>query len=157
MSPRVFPDPPWPVVPGVNYGRDLSCFLRPVSLTGPTYNATVFDLSTDMSEVDGRQGLSEALARRLVTKRGTLIDDPNYGFDVREFVNDDLDARELARIAASVDGEMLKDERVLRSSTTATLVGGALILVVNITDSRGPFRLVFSVSQASVSILQVPA
>ncbi len=37
----------------------------------------------------------------------------------------------------------------------AALVGGALIVTLTLTDSRGPFKLVLSVSAVTVSILQI--
>ncbi len=158
MTALVFPDPPWPVVAGVEHGSCLSCFLRPVSLPmpdGSTYSATIFDLASDSSMVSGRQCLAEALARRLVTTRGTLIDDPEYGFDLRDFVNDDVDARGMALIGSGVDAEMLKDERVIHSATAVSFLAGILIVAITITDGRGPFKLVLSVSQLTVSVLQV--
>lgn len=157
-TPFVFPEPPWPVVSGVDHGSCLSLFLRSVSLPmpdGSTRTTTIFDLAADSAMVSGRQCLAEALARRLVTARGTLISNPDYGTDVTAYVNDDIDARTLAKIASEVDGEMLKDERVVHSATTAAFLGGVLVLSVNITDGLGPFKLVLSVSDVTVSILQV--
>lgn len=152
----VHPDPPWPVVAGVSYGRDLSCFLRNVSLPmpdGSTFVTVTFDLSTDMAEVDGRQGLAEALARRLVTTRGTLLDDPDYGFDVRQYLNDDLAPRDLALIASGCEQEMLKDERVLRASATATLLNGVLLISISVIDAKGPFKLTLSAADVTIAIL----
>lgn len=131
-----------PVFPSqVNYGLDLSC---------------VTDLDPGMVEVTGRTCLVQALARRLITARGTLIDDPNYGFDLNQFLNDDLDAADVARIGSGIDAEFLKDERVLSSTTTAVLnVGGALVVTAQIQDQQGPFKLVLSVGSVSATILSI--
>ncbi len=154
---NIFPTPPWPST-GVDYGSSLSCYLRPVSLPmpdGSTYTATIFDFASDSAMVTGRQGLAEAIARRLVTTRGTLIDDPDYGFDVRDFVNDDIDARGLALIGAGVEAECLKDERVVHAVAAMSFLAGVLVIAVSLIDTVGPFRLVLSVSDVTVSILQV--
>jgi hypothetical protein len=109
-----------------------------------------------MVEVTGRTCLVQALARRLITARGTLIDDPNYGFDLNQFLNDDLDAADVARIGSGIDAEFLKDERVLSSTTTAVLnVGGALVVTAQIQDQQGPFKLVLSVGSVSATILSI--
>jgi hypothetical protein len=158
-TPFIFPDPPWPST-GTDYGQCLSLFLRPVSLPmldGSTYVANIFDLASNSAIVSGRQCLAEAIARRLVTTRGTLIDDPDYGFDLRGYVNDDIDARGLALIGAGVEAECLKDERVIAATAAVSLVAGVLVVAVSITDAKGPVKLVLSVSQVTVSILQVGA
>lgn len=120
------------------YGHDLSC---------------ISDLDPNMAEVDDHICLLQALARRITTSRGTLIDDPNYGFDIRQFLEDDLDVSQLARIGASVDAEFLKDERIIASSTTVTLVQGVMIVSSNTTGALGPFKFVLSVQATTVTIL----
>lgn len=142
----------------VNYGLDWSCTWRTQSFElpdGSTQTLYACDLEENGLEVTGRTLLAEAISRRLSTFRGTLIDDPDYGFDVTQYVNDDIDARTLGELAAGCDAEAKKDERVLDSSTTATLAGGVLILAMSLRDLAGPFRLTLSVSDVGVQILQV--
>lgn len=129
------------------YGHDLSC---------------TTDLDPAMVEVDGLVGLSQSLFRRIITPRGTLIDDPNYGFDLTQFLNDDLGPQDVSRIGTQVDAEYLKDERVYQSSTTITIVplsnataSGTLVVASLVTPSTGPtFRLVISVSAVTQALLQ---
>lgn len=124
-----------------DYGTDLSC---------------VTDLDPAGLEVSGRTCLAQAIARRLQTPRGGLIDDPNYGFAVTAFLNDDLTARDLALIASNVQAECVKDERVISASATVTLsAAGVLTVAINLVDFVGPFRLVLGVSALTVAILQV--
>jgi len=121
----------------IDYGRDLSC---------------VTDLTAEMAEVSGRRLLGEALARRLVTPRGSLLDDPNYGFDVRDYIADDQSVSALPIIAASIDAEFRKDERVIDSRTTIQLAGtGVLTISSTVTDSAGPFQLVVAVGDLDVA------
>jgi hypothetical protein len=119
-------------------GHDLSC---------------VSDLDPSMREVQGRIALAQACARRLQTPRGRLIDDPDYGYDLTDEIGDDLSPSDIARIASSVDAEMLKDERVLASSTVVTFLNQILIVTVSLTDGAGPFLLVLQVSAVSVQLL----
>ncbi len=121
------------------FGRDLFC---------------TTDLDPGMLEVDGLTCLGQALFRRITTPRGQVIDDPNYGFDVTQFLNDDLAQSDLARIAAGVDAEFLKDERVYRSSTTVTLLLNTLTVSCLVTPTQGPaFALVVSANQVTAQLL----
>jgi len=137
-----------PGAPDNIYGHDWSC-TNDVDIAGV--------------EVDGITCLAQALYRRLITPRGGLIDDPNYGFDIQQFLNDDffqngtVTQGSLAMIASQVDSEMRKDERVLRSQTTMALgAGGVITLAIAITPLAGPnFKLVIAASAVTVQLLQV--
>ena len=124
----------------VNYGIAISC---------------VVGLDPTGMMVSGRRCLIEALARRLVTPPGRLLDDPDYGFDLMGEINDDLTPAEINEIAGSIDTEFLKDERVIASSTTSTFnyTTGVLLLNTTLTDGVGPFSLVLAASAVTVTIL----
>lgn len=130
------------VGPTPDYGHDLFC---------------TDDIDLQGREVDGLTCLAQALYRRIISPRGSLIDDPNYGFDITRFLDDDMGKDDAARVGAGVDAELLKDERVVRSQTTATLVtGGVLNLVTVVKPSTGPtFRLVVAATSVTVQLLQV--
>lgn len=113
------------------------------------------DLSADFREVSGRRALAQSLARRWVTPRGRLIDDPNYGTDLTSEINDDLTAADLARIQAAAAAEGLKDERVIDLTSDATFSSGVLTMNFVITDGQGPFSLTLAVSAVTVDLLTV--
>lgn len=121
-------------------GTDLSC---------------LEDLSPTMAEVSGRTCLAQAVARRLLTPRGRLIYDPNYGYDLEQFLNDDLGPGDLAKIAANIQNEALKDERVLTATAAVVVQNKALIVTLTIDDGDGPFTFVLPVSLVTVQLLQV--
>lgn len=124
-----------------DYGTDISC---------------VSDCSPEMAEVSGRRSLLEAIARRLITPRGRLIDDPNYGFDLTQFINDDVSPADLARIKSGIEAEGIKDERVISIVAGLNLLAsGVLIVTVDITDEAGEFSAVLSVNAVTISILTV--
>lgn len=130
----------WQTTGSVNYGHDLFC---------------VNDLDPGMLEVDGRVCLAQALARRLITPRGGLLDDPNYGYDLTGFLNDDVTHATLASMQGQINAEMLKDERVIAASSTVVFVSGQLIVTISITDGVGPFPLVLAVSSVTVQVLSI--
>jgi hypothetical protein len=124
------------------YGWDLVC---------------TTDMTPDAAECGGRIVLANALARRLGTPRGTLIYDPNYGYDLGQMLNADIkSSRDIAPIGAAIDAEFLKDPRVYASSTIVTFQNSTLTTVSTVTPSAGPtFTLVLSVSSLNNQGVQI--
>lgn len=123
-----------------DFGHDLACTL---------------DLDPGMAEVDGITTLAQAIYRRITTQRGGLIDWPDYGFDATSLIDDGMTDRQIAVIMSSMDSEIMKDERVLRSTTTGTFANQKLTASTLVTTATGPFRLVLSISSVSVELLSV--
>lgn len=113
----------------------------------------VTDLTMPATQATGFRVVAEAIARRWQTPRGGLIDDPNYGFDVSDFINADMSKTDIARLAQLAGSEAEKDERVLSCKVTVTLTGGVLIVTGAVETALGPFQLVVSVSQVTVTLL----
>jgi hypothetical protein len=125
-----------------DYGTDLDC---------------TSDINPALVLVSGRKCLGQALYRRLISTRGCLLDDPNYGTDVTQFILDDIAPDDVIRVAHAIDAEMIKDPRVVASSTVGEFrPAGDLQMTVTITDGAGPFALVLGVSAVTVTILQAP-
>lgn len=143
----------------VDYGVDLAWGLVTVTLPfpdGSMRTLQVYDVDPNWAEVTSRQALGQALGRRLVTTHGSLIDDLDYGFDVREYVNDDVSTATIQQIARRIEAECAKDERVLRASATVTFsAAGKLTVVIAITDGAGPFKLVLTINQVGIEKLEV--
>lgn len=123
-----------------DYGRDLAC---------------MSDLDASMSEVDGITVLAHAIFRRVTTRRGGVIDSPDYGFDAASMIDDGMTDRQVAVVLNAIDSEVEKDERVLRSSTDGSFDGQTLTASALVTTADGPFRLVLSISSLSVDLLTV--
>lgn len=100
-----------------NLGSDLSC---------------ITDCTPDFAEVSGRMCLAQAVARRYGCPRGRLIDDPNYGYYLCGYVNDDLSKNDIARIQAGAEAEAKKDERVLTAKVTIAVSVAGLMIVKEI-------------------------
>ena len=114
------------------------------------------DLSMPAYMATGNQCVGEAIARRWSTNPGQLIDDPTYGYNLTDLINDDLSPTQLAQAQQRAAAEALKDERVLRCSVTLTLtVAGLLSVVATVTTSNGTFQFVLAVSATTVNILLV--
>ena len=119
-----------------DFGTTLSC---------------VFDIDAMGATVSGLTALAQALIRRITTPRGRLLSDPNYGYDIAGELEDDVTTQQVNAIAANVDAEFLKDQRVFSSVTTVTLQGdGQLDVASQVQSALGPFSLVFSLSPSGI-------
>ncbi|MGB0890535.1 MAG: hypothetical protein ACPGWS_09650, partial [Solirubrobacterales bacterium] len=70
------------------------------------------DLDPSFKLISGTRAVLEAVARRLITRRGTLLEDPEYGFDLRAYQSAKINSVREAAILAGARAEALKDERV---------------------------------------------
>lgn len=123
-------------------GWDLSC---------------VNDLDASMTEVGGNLILAQSCARRLITPRGTLVDDANYGYDIAQFLGADLSPADVGKIGSNVTAELLKDDRVQSVGVTSVLsTAGILTLTAIIDGGAGPFAFVLSVSDLAATITVSP-
>ena len=127
-------------------------------ISTPVLDEGLLDLDPTFALCAGRAQLAQAIGRRITTRRGTLAwigDDPDYGVDVRDYLGSDADAQTASRIAAMVEAEVLRDERVRACQATATVADGTLTLSLRLADADGPFRLVLAVSAVTVDLLKV--
>jgi len=143
----------------VDYGTDLSCTLTTETLEFPdgsfrtqqTWDAT----GDDFPEISGRPLLIEALLRRLVTRRGTLLGAPDYGTDIRAWINKDVDRAGAARLGGLISAELAKDERVRSAAASATFANSKLTALITIVDGAGPFKLTVAIDDVSLKLLGV--
>lgn len=135
LTPPALPTP-------TDFGTDLAC---------------TADLDPNGRTVSGQRLVAEAIYRRLITPRGRLIDDPNYGFDVSSLVNDDTSDSGIAQIVAGVSAECRKDERVIAVGVQQSFLGGVLTLAIALHTALGPFSLVLAVTAVTVDLLRAPS
>jgi hypothetical protein len=114
------------------------------------------DLSMPSYMAKGNQVVAEALLRRWTTSQGQLVDDPSYGQNIYDLVNDDLSPRDLVYAQQRFAAEAQKDPRVLTSVVVLTLgATGLLTMNASITTAQGPFSLVLAVSAVTPLTLLV--
>ena len=120
----------------------------------------VSDLDPSMRVVSGREGLAQALARRLGSPPESLFYDRPYVFDLEELLRG---AHTPFAIQQKVQNEMLADERVqeVRTEVTQKQAGdegisadqiGSFEVLVEATDSDGPFKFTIDVSAAGIDV-----
>lgn len=126
----------------IDFGIDLSC---------------VDDLTEEMRvETDPKIILAQALIRRWSTPRGMVLDDPDYGTDLSEFINEEFDNLTMVRLRAAMRSEALKDERVVNCTivdSTFDEETKRAILTVTIDAGETNIRLKVAVSEVTITLL----
>lgn len=137
-----------PLAP-LGYGADLSC---------------ASDLTEQMASVDPltRLAVAEAIARRLTTPRGGVLDDPDYGLDLRAMCNRGMADDDVRTLAARVRSEVEKDDRVDAAAVVVTPSSdvSTLTIAIRVTpyDGRiGTFSLTLAVTSSSALIKEIAA
>ena len=80
--------------------------------------STVGELDPMMRLQTGRQIVAWALARRLMTRRGSMLRDSHYGFDVRDYVQRKMTPSARMALAGGVRAEALKDRKSTRLNSS---------------------------------------
>ncbi len=124
---------------GVDFGVDVSTF--PV-------------VDTTFSQIRGFRVLAEALARRLLTRRGLLSFHRDYGRDIRDYINEAMDDTSLGRCKEEAANELRQDERVVDADVLATFSPstGVLMLTCKVDTAQGPFSFVLALSKLDAQL-----
>lgn len=122
-----------------DFGRDISCGV---------------DLDPLLRDVTGVEAVMQAMLRRLITRPGTLVGCPLYGFGLLDLLNADLDDSEIQQLAARMGPELEKDERVFSASArqTRSADGETIAFAVVGNSALGPFEFVLDASAAGAKI-----
>jgi hypothetical protein len=140
MTAELLPVEDAPTAP-LGFGRDLSC---------------VSDVTPDFAEVGPTTalGIAQAAVRRLTTPRGQLIDDENYGLDVRAFANRGMTELELRDLSGQVRVELAKDDRVESADAQVLQERSSLSISVQLTPVDPNTRAFsFTIAVTSTQVL----
>lgn len=113
------------------------------------------DLDGTFTLVSDGRVLCEAVARRLMTPRGSLPFHPDYGFDVRSYLNESMSADDVYRFKSSVERECEADERVASADASVSFEANSsrLRLSVIVTTASGEYRFTLLVTQLTTELL----
>ena len=131
-----------------DYGLDISTYAA--GPDGP-------DLDPQMTTISGPAIVVQAIARRLQTPHGFFDDDPDYGLDVRGWLNGSFSSDYASTLRHLVEAECEKDDRVASAEASVTFAASRLTVLVKLTLETGQtFQLTLSVSSiaSDVNILQ---
>lgn len=135
------------LIPTPDYGYDWTTYWRPDGQP---------DLDPNFATISGPRVVLEAVARRLITPRGSMLD-REYGYDLRGLLQATLTTADTARIQAEIEAECLKDERVDTADVTVQLplATGEMVITIQLSLSQqvSPFTLVFTLTADGVNII----
>jgi hypothetical protein len=117
----------------------------------------LLDIALNPTLATGARNLGNALGRRLITDRGSLSYDADYGFSVRGLLNASYTDAFKAWAQSQIASECEKDERVLHCDATLAFSAPYVLtvtLVVTPNDTGGPFTFVMSVNNLTTTFLQ---
>lgn len=121
-----------------------------------TDTSTFPDFDGTGRTISGVRVVAECLLRRFTTRRGTLFYDPDFGLDLRDLLNEDLDASDLRRFTALAKLEAEKDERVVEAAVSLSLSGSTLkIQISGELSTREAFDFVLAIDKVSAEVLRV--
>lgn len=124
------------------YGSDTTC-LTDVPLI-------------DLQITDPNILIGQRIARLLQTPRGGLGvvgDDPNRGWDLRQYVNAKLPPDFVSQAQQQIVNECLKDEEVASATCLVTQPNGtgSIVVALNLVGAAGPFQLTLNVTSLTVT------
>lgn len=127
-----------------DYGSDCSTYVNG-------------DLDPTFTLLTGRRIVAEAVLRRWETPNGSLPWDTNAGLDVRAWVNEAIDDRDVYELRRLMEAEAEKDERVFSCTVTINplLRENRLRIESVIETADGAFTLVADIGELTVELLRV--
>lgn len=111
--------------------------------------------------VEGGELLAEAAYRRLITVRGTLLDDPNYGLGLVRWLQSEYTPAMLAALPSIIRLELMKDPRLdsvdveITSSRDASSAVSMQVEITGAGVNGEGFSLVLAVSDVTVDLLEL--
>jgi len=107
-------------------------------------------LNPAMRVISGRHGVAVAIARRLTTPHGSLFYDPDYGHDLRQYLNAPNPGPGI--LEPRVEDEAEKDERIFKATAAVTFIGTELTVRLVLVDDEGPFPLTVTISELAADV-----
>jgi hypothetical protein len=116
--------------------------------------AGVWDLDPTFAVVEGPAVVVEHMGRALMTRPGTMGDEPARGRDVSMLENARTAAGAGREIQSSIDAELRQDDRIDSLDVKVTIAGDDwTIEAAGVLSDGAPFDSVFALGAGTVSIL----
>ncbi len=66
----------------------------------------------DLDTISGLENMKQAIFRRIMTSKGTIIHRPNYGVGLKSYQNATISLAVKRQIALDIEEQLLEDERI---------------------------------------------
>ena len=101
------------------------------------------DIDLGATEADEPTAFKQSLCRRLITPRGRLLSNPEYGTDLRAYCKASMTVLELRQVEVLARLELEKDARVVAAKVTATFLDKRLSLLIVIEATEAWLSMAF--------------
>jgi len=129
--------------PAEVFGSDLDC--------ADDITSTARELADDDPLI-----VAQACYRRLITPRGSLVDDPEYGFDLRSLLHRGMTTAVLGAVEGQIKAELVKDDRVASLSVTVQQIDAENFTVdIAGETAEAPFSLVLAITDGAALIKEM--
>lgn len=119
--------------------------------------STIPDLDPLATWISGPQAIAERVARRFLTRRGALWYDPDFGLDLRDFLNAGLTVARASGLRSLVGTECEKDECVTSADAEVSWdpASGVLGVHVELETNEGSATLTLAIDKVNAAIVRV--
>lgn len=125
---------------------------------------SVYGTETDCTDkmlpgrlVSGPLAVAQAVYRRWTTTRGMLLEDPNYGRNVKDYLSMELTLATAQRIPGELKSEAMKDDRIDSCDVDSNISGRGAALTVDLGFdfhcADGPFSLSVLLTPTTAEII----
>lgn len=113
----------------------------------------ILDIDSALTVVEGERCFAEGLARRLTTPAGRMLGDPDYGHDLRQYINAAIN--NTSHVSLAGENECLKDERTEGVTAEVTLESSVqeLSADIKVKVSDDEFEFTLNVTETTAAIL----
>jgi hypothetical protein len=113
------------------------------------------DIDPSARETGGIQVLVQSLVMRQTTPLGSLLGAPDDGIDLRNLLSKGMTLAQIQEVGGTVRAQLLRDPRVQGAVVTPFFNQATNTLTLNeqIQSSAGPFVLVISVNQLTITTM----
>lgn len=117
------------------------------------------DITPDALELPGDDSriVAQAAYRRLITPRGALIGEDDYGIDVTSYLHRGMNPQTQRELEGVIKGELLKDDRIDPSLSVVVAYPNPSRIDITITGQTaiGPFDLVLALTDAGLLLTEI--
>lgn len=114
-------------------------------------------IGKSVKKISGFDNLARQIIRRLSTPRGSLFYDPDYGMDIKLFLNTNLNPSKLMKLEMDIKNECESDPRVDEAEVSIKYNPSTLSLEIEISlvTIDGSFTLILNVSSLNIELLNI--
>jgi hypothetical protein len=114
------------------------------------------DLNSSAVMATGLEPLIQDVYHLIITERGTMPTDPEFGFGLADIILNSYGPDELPAIADQIETSLSEDDRIASATVSIEIVDNVVTMVVDVAANTEPptgFRLVGPLSELRAEVV----